>query len=82
MGAPKQARGATIRIGTIGYNNVQGKDFIIDRPTGPGSYLLLIIKTSARFWLKDQEHPVRKNSFILLSPDIRGKYRAGCVLVL
>lgn len=57
-----------MRIGTIGYNNVHGEDFIIDRPNGPGSYLLLIIKTPARFWLKGQEHRVKKNTFIMLSP--------------
>ncbi|MCI9338139.1 MAG: helix-turn-helix transcriptional regulator [Lachnospiraceae bacterium] len=65
-----------MKIGTIGYNNVHGKDFCIDRPNGPGSYLLLIIKTPARFWLEGQEHAVKKNSFILLSPDTRCRYQA------
>lgn len=63
--------------GTIGYNYSHGPDFVMDRPNGPGCYLMLIIKTPARFTVDGDEHDVRANSFIVFTPDTPCSYCAA-----
>ena len=63
--------------GTIGYNYSHGKDFVMDRPNGPGCYLMLIIKTPARFTVGRTEHDVRADSYIVFTPDMPCRYCAA-----
>ncbi len=65
-----------MKIGTIGYNYSHGKDFIMDRPSGPGAYLLLLIKEPSVFEIHGISRKVKKNSFVILSPDTPCKYHA------
>lgn len=66
-----------MQIGAIGYNYSHNKDFVMDRPNGPGAWLFLLIKTSALFTLNGRKIKVKKNSFIILSPDMPCKYHAA-----
>lgn len=66
-----------MQIGSIGYNYSHGEDFVMDRPNGPGAWLLLLIKTPALFELNGKKIKVKKNSFIIFSPDMPCKYRAA-----
>lgn len=65
-----------INIHSIGYNHSHDKQFVMDRPNGPGSYLFLLIKSSARFIVNGYEHKVAKGSYIILSPNTPCHYTA------
>lgn len=65
----------------LGSNFVHEGDFSLDRPRGLGSYLLLYVRTKARFRLRETETIVDPDTWILLSPhtphfysDIDGYY--------
>jgi AraC family transcriptional regulator of arabinose operon len=64
-----------MKIGSIGYNYTHGAEFVMDCPNGPGSRLLLFIKTPSIFEIKGREYTVKKNSFVMLSPNTPCKYR-------
>lgn len=66
-----------MKLGTIGYNYSHDSDFVMDRPNGPGCWLMLIIKTPALFELNGKSCSVRENSFVMISPDTPCKYRAA-----
>ena len=66
-----------MKIGSIGYNYSHGADFVIDRPDGWGAWLFLLIKSHAIFELNGKISEVKKNSFIIFSPDMPCKYRAA-----
>ena len=66
-----------MKIGSIGYNYSHGADFIMDRPNGPGAWLFLLIKTPALFELNGRKIKVKKDSFIIFSPDMPCKYCAA-----
>ena len=51
-----------MQIYSMGYNNSHGRDFVIDRPKGINSWLLLLIKTPAVFLFDGVETIVRANS--------------------
>ena len=38
-----------IKVGSIGYNFDHDKNFYMDKPLGSGAYLLLFVKTDAKF---------------------------------
>ncbi|MCM1060203.1 MAG: AraC family transcriptional regulator [Eubacterium sp.] len=63
-----------MKIGSIGYNYSHGNDFIMDRPNGPGSWLMLLIKTPAMFEINGIKQSVKKNSFVMISYDTPCKY--------
>ncbi|MGN0593514.1 MAG: AraC family transcriptional regulator [Ruminococcus sp.] len=65
-----------MKIGTIGYNYSHKNDFVMDRPNGPGSYLMLLVKDPAIFEINGIRHHVQKHSFIILSPSTPCKYYA------
>ena len=65
-----------IKIGTIGYNYSHGKEFVMDRPNGPGCWLFLLIKTPALFTINGVLQEVKENSFIIFSPDTPCIYKA------
>lgn len=65
-----------MKIGAIGYNYTHGKEFLMDRPNGPGCWLMLLIKSTALFELGGVEQTVKENSFVILSYDMPCKYRA------
>ncbi len=65
-----------MKLGTIGYNYSHDSDFVMDRPNGPGSWLMLIIKTPALFELDGKSISVKENSFVIISPNTPCRYRA------
>lgn len=66
-----------MKLGTIGYNYSHGPDFVMDRPNGPGCWLMLIIKTPALFVLNGISFSVKENSFVIISPDTPCRYCAS-----
>lgn len=66
-----------MKLGTIGYNYSHDSDFVMDRPNGPGCWLMLIIKTPALFELCGKSFAVKENSFVIISPDTPCRYRAS-----
>lgn len=66
-----------MHLGTIGYNYSHGSDFVMDRPNGPGCYLMLIIKTPAVFVVGGERYEVREHSFIIIAPDMPCRYRGA-----
>ncbi|MCQ2591396.1 MAG: AraC family transcriptional regulator [Treponema sp.] len=65
-----------IKVGAIGYNFDHDKHFLMDKPFGPGAYLLLLIKTDAKFTIKNKQFKVKKNSYILFNPATPCSYKA------
>lgn len=63
-------------IGSIGFNHSHGTEFMMDRPEGPGCWLFLLIKTTAKFFINGVEHHAKANSSILISPQTAIKYMA------
>lgn len=63
-----------MKIGSIGYNHSHDKTFVMDRPSGTGAWLFLIIKTTALFEINGVRHTVKENSFIVLSPQTPCRY--------
>ena len=64
-----------MQIYSMGYNHSHGRDFVIDRPKGINSWLLLLIKTPAVFLFDGVETIVRANSFIIYTDSITQYYR-------
>lgn len=48
----------------------------MDRPEGPGCWLFLLIKTTAKFFINNVEHNAKENSCIIISPRTPIKYMA------
>lgn len=63
-------------IRNIGYNHVHDADFIINRPTGSGDYLLLLLRTSAIFTFNNTDIMTEPDSFILYNVHSPQLYRA------
>ncbi|MBP1561464.1 MAG: helix-turn-helix domain-containing protein [Oscillospiraceae bacterium] len=66
-----------MKLGTIGYNYSHDAEFVMDRPNGPGSWLMLVIKTPALFELGGKSISVKENSFVIISPDTPCRYMAS-----
>jgi AraC family transcriptional regulator of arabinose operon len=67
-----------MKINRIGLNYTHSKNFAIDRPSGSGDYLLLIVKSPALFMLQGEEAAAAKNSVILYNKGTPQLYRADC----
>lgn len=65
-----------MKINNIGYNHRHDADFSISRPNGSGDYLLLLLKSPARFILGHKEYIASKNSFILFQEGTPQYYHA------
>lgn len=65
-----------MNIGSIGFNHVHDKYFMMDRPDGPGCWLFLLIKTTAFVEIDGEEFKAKANSCVLFSPQTAIKYRA------
>ncbi|MGN0637379.1 MAG: helix-turn-helix domain-containing protein [Huintestinicola sp.] len=66
-----------MKLGTIGYNYSHDSDFVMNRPNGPGCWLMLIVKTPAQFEVNGKSYTVRENSFVIISPDAPCRYCAA-----
>lgn len=64
-----------MEIGSVGYNYSHGPDFEMNRPNGPGCWLMLFVKTPALFEVDGTEYTVSENSFIIFSPRTPCRYR-------
>lgn len=53
----------------IGYNHRHDRSFVIDRPSGAGDWLLLIIKAPAFFRIDGKMIRAAANSFIIYTPE-------------
>ncbi|MFT4145492.1 MAG: AraC family transcriptional regulator [Mobilitalea sp.] len=56
------------QIRRMGCNGTHGADFKINRPNGYNCYLLLIIKTPAKFFIHGEEYQTAANSLIIYPP--------------
>lgn len=65
-----------MNIGSIGYNYERGKEYWDVRPEGIGCYLLLLVKSDARFVINGKEYISKKPSYVLLRPDTPVEYGA------
>lgn len=68
-----------MRLDEIGYNHKHTPDFVIDRPTGAGDWLLLVIKAPSVFRIEGTERSVPPHSLVIFTPEYPQYYRAdGC----
>lgn len=65
-----------VRIGSIGYNCSHSDGFTVDWRTGPGAYILLLVKTPAEFVLGGERFDVRAGTIVVISPETPTFYRA------
>ena len=65
-----------MKINNIGYNHTHDADFVIQRTTGSGDYLLLLLKTPAVFTLGGKDIVTESDSFILFRQGTPQLYRA------
>lgn len=65
-----------MKINRIGLNYTHSPSFAINRPTGSGDYLLLILKTPARVILQGNEIIAEKNSFLIYNKGSSQLYSA------
>ncbi|MCR5167607.1 MAG: AraC family transcriptional regulator [Oscillospiraceae bacterium] len=63
-----------MNITAIGYNYSHGREFVMDRPNGSESWIMLLIKTPGLFTVNGNTENVKPNSFILFSPETPYKY--------
>lgn len=62
-------------INNVGYDHCHDADFFINRPSGSGDYLLLILKTDAIFTIDSNDLIVPANSVFIYSKDVPQNYR-------
>ena len=68
-----------MKIVNCGYDNHHSPDFTINRPSGSGDYLLLIIRSPAFFIIDNIEYCTDGNSVILFkkgTPQVYGAKNA------
>lgn len=65
-----------MKIGSIGYEHIHGPEFVMDRPSGAGAGLFLLIKSDACFTVDGIDIDVDKGSFVIFLRDTPIKYRA------
>ena len=65
-----------MKVNRVGYHSVHSAEFSINRPSGSGDYLLLILKSGAVFALGDREVVTRPLSFMLFKKGTPQFYRA------
>ncbi len=64
-----------IKIGSIGYNCTHPSSFCVDWKSGPGAYILLLVKTPAFFRLGKNEFEVKPGTAVVISPGTPTYYR-------
>lgn len=63
----------------IGHNHKHdGSSFLIDRPDGTGTWLLLLVKTPASYRIGNTYHRFSEMSFIIYTPDFPEYYFTEC----
>lgn len=67
-----------MKIDDIGYNHRHERDFVIDRPTGVGDWLLLLIKSPAFYRFGSEELRISGNVLLIYTPGTPQYYRADC----
>lgn len=65
-----------MRMDEIGYNHRHDGSFYIDRPSGAGDWLILVIKTPVCFRMNGREVHAPACSFIIYTPETPHYYRA------
>jgi AraC family transcriptional regulator of arabinose operon len=65
-----------MNVGSVGYNYRHDEEFEMNCPNGSGCYLMLIIKEPSVFVINGVKHDVKKNSFVLLTPEMPHSYKA------
>lgn len=65
-----------MKIGSIGYDHDHDNSFVFDKPDGPGTMLLLLVKTTAVFTIAGHEYKVKPGSFVLIKYNTPCCYRA------
>ncbi len=66
-----------MKIGSIGFNYSHDSEFVMDRPNGVGCRLMLLVKTDAVFEISGEKYDVKKNSFVMFTPETPCKYYAA-----
>lgn len=66
-----------MRINDVGYNYFHNADFRVERPSGSGDFLLVLLKSPAVVVLEGKEVTVETNSFILFDKATPQIYRAN-----
>ena len=66
-----------INIRRMGCDGTHGTDFSINRPNGYDCYLLLLIKTPAKFYLKEEEILTEPGALIIYQPYTQHHYCAS-----
>lgn len=67
-----------MRMDEIGYNHKHDRNFYIDRPTGAGDWLLLIVKSPAIFRIDGKNIRTPAHTFIIFTPEYPQFYRPDC----
>lgn len=65
-----------IELLRLGEHTIHDDNFDVNRPTGHPHYLLLLIKTPARFLIDEQWMSIPKNQAVLFLPGQRHRYHA------
>ena len=65
-----------MKIINSGYDYKHTADFSITRPSGSGDYMLLLLRSPARFWLGEKEYTVGENTAILYRKGTPQRYAA------
>lgn len=65
-----------MKINNIGYNHTHDVDLVIQRPTGSGDHLLLLLKTPAVFTFGEKDVFTEPDSFIPFKQGTPQIYRA------
>lgn len=66
-----------IEVVRIGENATHDRSFEINRPAGHPVYLLLLVKTTARFWVSDSWQETAPNTAVIFKPNQLHKYCAN-----
>lgn len=64
-----------IKIGSIGYNCSHPQGFVVDWKTGPGAYILLLVKTPAEFRLGQEKFEVKPGTVVVIAPSTPTFYK-------
>lgn len=68
--------GVLMKLLSIGYNHLHDENFVVDRPNGIDTWLLLLVKTPAVFNQNGKRLICQKNSFVIFPADIPQYYTA------
>ena len=66
-----------MNIGSIGCDHTHDSSFVMDRPSGAGAGLFLLIKTNAVFIINGRRYDVSAGSYVMLRRDTPLKYHAA-----